>query len=81
MPEHSAGILLYRIGATTPEVLLVDPGGPFWTSKDAGALVDKAQRSCGLCDRAREPLRQLLSAGGASPLARNRPAFEEKQGD
>jgi predicted NUDIX family NTP pyrophosphohydrolase len=33
MPRRSAGILLYRDG----EVLLVHPGGPFWTKKDAGA--------------------------------------------
>jgi len=33
----SAGILLYRIRAGTPEVLLVHPGGPYWQRKDAGA--------------------------------------------
>jgi predicted NUDIX family NTP pyrophosphohydrolase len=34
---QSAGILLYRIRDGAPEVLLVHPGGPFWTRKDAGA--------------------------------------------
>lgn len=36
MPKQSAGILLYR---RTPslEVLLVHPGGPFFTRKDLGA--------------------------------------------
>jgi predicted NUDIX family NTP pyrophosphohydrolase len=34
-PE-SAGILLFRRRAE-PEVLLVHPGGPFWTKKDVGA--------------------------------------------
>jgi predicted NUDIX family NTP pyrophosphohydrolase len=34
--KRSAGILLYRIADGTPEVLLVHPGGPFFTRKDAG---------------------------------------------
>ncbi|HXQ91172.1 MAG TPA: NUDIX domain-containing protein [Acidimicrobiales bacterium] len=34
----SAGLLLYRHGADgSVEVLLVHPGGPFWSKKDAGA--------------------------------------------
>ena len=33
---RSAGLLLYRI-ADDLEVLLVHPGGPFWTNKDEGA--------------------------------------------
>lgn len=33
----SAGILVYRLGADGLEVLLVHPGGPFWTRKDDGA--------------------------------------------
>jgi predicted NUDIX family NTP pyrophosphohydrolase len=37
MAKQSAGILLYRIAAGEPEVLLVHPGGPFWAKKDAGA--------------------------------------------
>jgi predicted NUDIX family NTP pyrophosphohydrolase len=37
MPEHSAGILLYRRRAGALEVLLVHPGGPFFKNKDAGA--------------------------------------------
>jgi predicted NUDIX family NTP pyrophosphohydrolase len=35
--KRSAGILLYRLRAGTPEVFLVHPGGPFWAKKDAGA--------------------------------------------
>jgi predicted NUDIX family NTP pyrophosphohydrolase len=35
--RRSAGILLHRQGASGPEVLLVHPGGPFWTKKDLGA--------------------------------------------
>src|SRR5436309_6363242 len=37
MPKHSAGILLYRVRLGIIEVLLVHPGGPFWTRRDAGA--------------------------------------------
>jgi predicted NUDIX family NTP pyrophosphohydrolase len=36
MPQHSAGVLLYRI-APDIEVLLVHPGGPYWRRKDRGA--------------------------------------------
>ena len=35
--SRSAGILLHRPGAEGTEVLLVHPGGPFWTRKDLGA--------------------------------------------
>jgi predicted NUDIX family NTP pyrophosphohydrolase len=37
MAKQSAGILVYRRAATTIEVLLVHPGGPFWAKKDKGA--------------------------------------------
>ncbi len=33
----SAGILLFRIAGSEPEVLLVHPGGPFWAKRDEGA--------------------------------------------
>ena len=33
----SAGLLLYRRGASTVEVFLVHPGGPYWVRKDDGA--------------------------------------------
>ena len=36
MPKQSAGLLLYRLAGSGPEVLLVHPGGPFFTRKDAG---------------------------------------------
>jgi predicted NUDIX family NTP pyrophosphohydrolase len=36
MPKRSAGLLLYRLVGSEPEVLLVHPGGPFFTRKDAG---------------------------------------------
>ena len=37
MASQSAGILFYRYSNTLPEVLLVHPGGPFWSKKDKGA--------------------------------------------
>jgi predicted NUDIX family NTP pyrophosphohydrolase len=35
--KRSAGILLFRRNGGETEFLLVHPGGPFWTKKDAGA--------------------------------------------
>ncbi len=37
MPQISTGLLMYRRRATGLEVLLVRPGGPFWSKKDCGA--------------------------------------------
>jgi predicted NUDIX family NTP pyrophosphohydrolase len=47
MPKHqpgrkpkrnvSAGLLLYRLTVSGPDVFLAHPGGPFWAKKDAGA--------------------------------------------
>jgi predicted NUDIX family NTP pyrophosphohydrolase len=37
MAKRSAGILLYRLSAGAPEVLLVHPGGPLWAKRDLGA--------------------------------------------
>jgi predicted NUDIX family NTP pyrophosphohydrolase len=36
MVQHSAGLLMFRRRGAI-EVLLVHPGGPFWTKKDDGA--------------------------------------------
>lgn len=36
MTKQSAGILLYRLTGNGIEVLLVHPGGPFFTKKDKG---------------------------------------------
>jgi predicted NUDIX family NTP pyrophosphohydrolase len=35
--RQSAGIVIYRRRAAAIEVLLVHPGGPYWSKKDAGA--------------------------------------------
>ena len=37
MAKQSAGILLYRERLGELEVLLVHPGGPYWSKKDLGA--------------------------------------------
>src|SRR2546421_10889234 len=37
MPARSAGILLHRSRGAALEVLLVHPGGPMWSRRDAGA--------------------------------------------
>jgi predicted NUDIX family NTP pyrophosphohydrolase len=37
MAKRSAGLLIYRIKAGHLEVLLVHPGGPLWSRKDATA--------------------------------------------
>lgn len=37
MKRSSAGLLVYRKKNGKPEVLLVHPGGPFWSNKDLGA--------------------------------------------
>ena len=38
MKKHSAGILVYKKQANSLEVLLVHPGGPFWTKKDVWGI-------------------------------------------
>ena len=37
MPKLSAGIVLFRSRGAGLEVMLVHPGGPFWSKKDEGA--------------------------------------------
>lgn len=37
MAKQSAGILMYRRQAGGTQVLLIHPGGPFWSRKDDGA--------------------------------------------
>jgi len=37
MPKASAGLLCFRRHAAALEVLLVHPGGPYWTRRDLGA--------------------------------------------
>jgi predicted NUDIX family NTP pyrophosphohydrolase len=64
MPRKSAGLLLFRRKKAGVEVLLVHPGGPLWTKKDAGAWsIPKGE-----------------IAEGEDPLAAARREFEEELG-
>lgn len=54
--QRSAGVLLFRRSGAEPEFLLIHPGGPYWTKRDAGAWsvpkgeieADEEPRSCAL---------------------------------
>ena len=37
MGQVSAGLLVYRLEPSGPEVLLVHPGGPYWKGRDSAA--------------------------------------------
>jgi predicted NUDIX family NTP pyrophosphohydrolase len=50
--EESAGVLVWRRGPQGLEVLLVHPGGPWWSNKDAGAWTIPK----GAIDAGEEPL-------------------------
>lgn len=68
MPQRSAGILLYRLSAGGPEVLLVHPGGPYWVKKDDGVWsIPK-----GLCEKSEDPLaaarREFSEETGCKPV-------------
>lgn len=65
--KESAGVLLFRSPAA-PELLLVHPGGPFWTRKDLGAWsIPKGEPDAGEEPRACA-LRELgEELGPASP--------------
>jgi predicted NUDIX family NTP pyrophosphohydrolase len=64
----SAGLLLYRRGSQSLEVLLAHPGGPFWRDRDAGAwtipkgIVDEGEE---LLDAAR---REFEEETGIRPV-------------
>jgi predicted NUDIX family NTP pyrophosphohydrolase len=65
--KRSAGILLFRRSGSETEFLLVHPGGPFWSKKDAGAWSipkgqiedDEEPRACAI--------RELEEELGAAP--------------
>jgi predicted NUDIX family NTP pyrophosphohydrolase len=66
--KRSAGILLFRRAGDGTRFLLVHPGGPFWTNKDAGAWTipkggiedDEEPRACAV--------RELEEELGAAPV-------------
>lgn len=65
--KRSAGILLFRLEAGVPRVLLVHPGGPYWAKKDLGAwTIPKGEYEQG--ELARDcALRELGEELGAAP--------------
>ncbi len=67
MPKKSAGLLMYRIRDGVLEVLLVHPGGPFWTRKDAGGwFVPKGEVAPGEDDAA-AAIREFTEETGLKP--------------
>lgn len=79
MPVRSAGILLYRRDPGGVRLLLVHPGGPFWSGRDAGAwMIPK-----GLVEPGEDPLaaalREFEEELGARPEGEPRPLCEVRQ--
>ncbi len=77
--KRSAGILLYKLDAGEPRVLLVHPGGPFWARKDAGAWsIPKGEYEPG-----EEPLaaaiREFGEETGMEPIGEFQPLGEVVQ--
>ena len=75
MPQRSAGILMWNRKDGALWVLLVHPGGPFWTRKNAGAwTIPKGE-----CDADEEPLaaaqREFLEELGCDLAGRPAAAF------
>ena len=72
MAARSAGILMYRLAKAGAEVLLVHPGGPFWSRRDLGAWsIPKGEIDPG--ETAEE-----AAANSARSWARRRPALSSR---
>ncbi|HYJ82710.1 MAG TPA: NUDIX domain-containing protein [Allosphingosinicella sp.] len=79
MRARSAGILLYRRDSDGVRLLLVHPGGPFWSGRDEGAwMIPK-----GLVQPGEDPLaaalREYEEELGARPEGEPRPLCEVRQ--
>ena len=72
MPSRSsAGILVYRVVDALVHVLLVHPGGPFWTKKDAGAWsIPKGEFDPAREDAEAAARREFVEETGQQPPAR-----------
>lgn len=67
MAKKSAGLLMYRVRDGRLEVLLVHPGGPYWTRKDAGAwFIPKGEVDAGE-DEAAAAIREFTEETGLTP--------------
>jgi predicted NUDIX family NTP pyrophosphohydrolase len=77
--KQSAGVLLFRETGGKLQVLLVHPGGPFWTRKEEGAWsIPKGEFSEG--ENPREAaLRELMEETGFSPEGETIPLNPIKQ--
>ncbi|HEX8263652.1 MAG TPA: NUDIX domain-containing protein [Allosphingosinicella sp.] len=79
MAPRSAGILLYRRDSGGARILLVHPGGPFWSGRDEGAwMIPK-----GLVEPGEDPvaaaLREFEEELGARPAGEPRPLCTVRQ--
>lgn len=71
MPQHSAGILLYR-RTPRPAVLLIHPGGPYWARRQVGAWqIPKGhvEPDEAVEDAARREVAEELGVAVIAPLA------------
>lgn len=71
MPITSAGILMYRLHGSVPQVLLAHPGGPFWRRRDDGAwMLPKGELQPGEHAEAaaRREFEEELGVPAAGPL-------------
>lgn len=80
MPSISAGLLMYRQGRDGKlQVLLVHPGGPFWTNKDDGAwTIPKGEVNTGE-DLLATAKREFAEETGVAPTGEFRPLGPVKQ--
>lgn len=69
MSKLSAGLVVYRLVDDDVEVLLVHPGGPFWSNKDEGAWsIPKGEHEVGE-DPHRVAIREFEEEIGSPPPA------------